>query len=51
MKAVVLERFHDPLVWREVPGPKPGTQEVVVQVRANGVCATDLKMVTGWSLR
>ena len=47
MKAMVLDRFREPVVWRDVPDPGPGAQEVVVQVRANGVCATDLKLVDG----
>ena len=47
MKARVLERFGEPLVRRGVSDPTIGSQEVLVRVRANGVCATDLKMIEG----
>lgn len=47
MKAMVLEQFHAPMTWRDVPDAKPGPQEVLIRVRANGVCATDLKMLDG----
>ncbi|MCH7746169.1 MAG: alcohol dehydrogenase catalytic domain-containing protein, partial [Chloroflexi bacterium] len=47
MKAMVLERFEERMVWRDVPDPRIGPQEVLVRVRANGVCATDLKMMEG----
>lgn len=47
MKAMVLERFGEPMSWREVPDPRPGPREVLVGVRANGVCATDLKISDG----
>jgi len=47
MKAMVLEHFEERMVWRDVPHPRIGLQEVLVRVRANGVCATDLKMIEG----
>ncbi len=47
MKAMVLERFKEPLAWRDVPDPECGLQDVVIQVRANGLCATDLKVMDG----
>lgn len=47
MKAMVLEQFRKPLVWREVPQPSCGSLEVVLRVRANGLCATDLKIIEG----
>ena len=47
MKAMVLERLGGPLVWKDVPDRRPGPTEVLVRVRANGVCATDLKIVDG----
>ena len=47
MKAMVLERFGEPLVGRDVPDPIIESHEVLVRVRANGVCATDLKMIEG----
>ncbi len=36
-----------PLAWREVADPRPGPGEVLIEVRANGVCRTDLHVVEG----
>ncbi|HVW84941.1 MAG TPA: zinc-dependent alcohol dehydrogenase family protein [Bryobacteraceae bacterium] len=36
-----------PLVWMEVPRPEPGPGEVLIRVRACGVCRTDLHVVEG----
>jgi propanol-preferring alcohol dehydrogenase len=36
-----------PLVWAERPVPEPTADEVVVRVRACGVCRTDLHVVDG----
>ena len=47
MNAMVLERFGAPLARRGVSDPVIGSQDVLVRVRANGVCATDLKMIEG----
>ncbi|MFQ5861040.1 MAG: alcohol dehydrogenase catalytic domain-containing protein [Dehalococcoidia bacterium] len=47
MKAIILERFGEPLVAGEVPTPTIGPGEVLVRVQANGLCATDLKMMDG----
>ena len=47
MRAMVLERLGRPLQEREVPAPEPGPQEVLIQVRACGVCRTDLHVVDG----
>ncbi len=47
MKAMVLSKYSEPLQWRDVPDVAPGPQEVLVQVQANGICATDLKMMDG----
>lgn len=47
MKAAVLERPHTPLVLAEVPEPDVGPQEVLVRVRACGVCHTDLHLADG----
>lgn len=47
MKAVVLEQFGKPLVWTDVPEPRLGTRQALVRSRANGLCATDLKIVDG----
>ena len=47
MYAMVLEQFGHPLGWREVPEPAIGDGEVLLRVRANGLCATDLKIAEG----
>jgi len=47
MKAFSLERYGEPLVLKEVPDPVPGEGEVVVRVRACGICGTDLKIAKG----
>ena len=47
MKAMVLEQFHAPLRWQEVPEPEIGPRDVLIKVVANGLCATDLKIADG----
>jgi len=47
MKAAVLHDFND-LRIEEVPRPRPvAVGQVVVRVRACGICATDVKAITG----
>jgi propanol-preferring alcohol dehydrogenase len=47
MQAMVLEAYHEPLRWRELPDPVPGPGEIVVRVGTCGVCRTDLHVVDG----
>jgi len=51
MKAAVLssprEVSQRPLEIREIPQPKPGPGQVLLRVRACGVCRTDLHIVEG----
>ena len=47
MYAMVLERFGGPLRWREMPEPVIGDYDVLLRARANGLCATDLKIADG----
>ncbi len=47
MHAMVLERLRAPLMMRERPVPRPGPGEVLVEVKACGVCRTDLHVVDG----
>ncbi len=47
MKAMMLETPGRPLVSREVPLPVPGPNQVLIQIRACGVCRTDLHVVDG----
>ncbi len=51
MKAVLLEKVGAPLVIREVPRPKVLRGEILLRVKACGVCHTDLHLIAGdWSL-
>jgi propanol-preferring alcohol dehydrogenase len=47
MKAMLLRDFGEPLAWEEVPEPRIGPHQALVQSQANGLCATDLKIVDG----
>jgi L-iditol 2-dehydrogenase len=46
MLAALLTDFNS-LILKEVPVPEPGMNEVVVRVKACGICATDYKAVKG----
>ena len=46
MRAALLREFGS-LEVAEVPVPEPGAGEVLVRVRACGICGTDLKIVAG----
>jgi L-iditol 2-dehydrogenase len=46
MKALVLEDYMN-LVYRDVPDPVPGQDEVLVQVRAAGICGSDVHGMDG----
>jgi threonine dehydrogenase-like Zn-dependent dehydrogenase len=46
MKALVLEDVEK-LRVREVPDPRPASNEVLIQVRAVGLCGTDLHLYRG----
>ena len=47
MMAMILVRHGGPLVERTLPVPKPGAGEVLLRVRACGVCRTDLHIHDG----
>ncbi len=47
MQAMVLESPGRPLVCLQMPIPVPGPDQVLVKVRACGVCRTDLHVVDG----
>lgn len=47
MKAMVLREFGSPLQLEELPEPGVGPAEVLVRVRACGVCGTDVKVWSG----
>ncbi len=47
MHAMQLDAPRRPLVMRELPLPAPGPGEILVEVKACGVCRTDLHVVDG----
>jgi 2-desacetyl-2-hydroxyethyl bacteriochlorophyllide A dehydrogenase len=47
MLAAAIVALHAPLELRRVPRPVPGPGEVLVRLRAAGVCHTDLHLVDG----
>ena len=47
MRAMVLSEPGTPLRESELPAPEPGAGEVLLQVRACGVCRTDLHVLDG----
>jgi alcohol dehydrogenase, propanol-preferring len=36
-----------PLVWTELPDPRPDDQQILIRIRACGVCRTDLHLIDG----
>ncbi|OAF06119.1 zinc-dependent alcohol dehydrogenase [Bradyrhizobium centrolobii] len=52
MKAALVKQFCKPLVIEDVPVPQPGPGEVLVKVKACGVCHTDLHAASGdWPVK
>jgi alcohol dehydrogenase, propanol-preferring len=52
MRAAVVRSFGKPLAIEDVPIPTPGPGEVLVRVRACGVCHTDLHAAAGdWPVK
>jgi propanol-preferring alcohol dehydrogenase len=52
MKAAVVRAFGKPLVIEDVPMPVPGPGEILVKVKACGVCHTDLHAASGdWPVK
>jgi alcohol dehydrogenase, propanol-preferring len=47
MRAMVLERAKQPLQLREVPMPRPVSEQLLVRVLVCAVCRTDLHIVDG----
>jgi propanol-preferring alcohol dehydrogenase len=47
MNAMVLDRPNQPLRHAHLPVPRPGSGEVLLQVRACGICRTDLHVAAG----
>lgn len=52
MKAAVVHQFGKPLQIEDVAVPKPGPGEILVEVKACGVCHTDLHAALGdWPVK
>ncbi|PPQ14453.1 zinc-dependent alcohol dehydrogenase, partial [Bradyrhizobium sp. AC87j1] len=52
MKAAIVKQFGKPLVIEDVPVPQPGPGEILVKVKACGVCHTDLHAASGdWPVK
>ncbi|CAD6554376.1 Alcohol dehydrogenase [Paraburkholderia kirstenboschensis] len=52
MKAAIVHEFGAPLRIEEVPVPKPGRGQILVNVKASGVCHTDLHAADGdWPVK
>ncbi|MGH8531928.1 MAG: zinc-dependent alcohol dehydrogenase family protein [Gammaproteobacteria bacterium] len=47
MRAMVLEAARQPLRAVQMPVPEPGSEQVLIRVRACGVCRTDLHVLDG----
>lgn len=47
MRAVVVSRYGGELAVMDRPIPSPGAGEVLVGVRASGLCSTDLHLLSG----
>jgi len=47
MRAMLLDAAHSPLRPADMPRPAPGPEQVLIRVRACGVCRTDLHVTDG----
>jgi hypothetical protein len=47
MKAAVVHQFGAPLSIEEVPVPEVGPGQILVNIKASGVCHTDLHAADG----
>lgn len=47
MRAMVLNRIGEKLKLQEVPIPTPGAYELLIRVKACGICRTDLHIIDG----
>ena len=50
MKALILKEYNQ-LVYEDVPMPQPGPGDVLVQVKACGICGSDVHGMDGSSGR
>ncbi|KAK9475545.1 chaperonin 10-like protein [Dipodascopsis tothii] len=50
-KAIVFEKTAGPLLYKDIPVPTPGPDEILINVKYTGVCHTDLHAWKGdWPL-
>ena len=47
MKAFVLEKYNSHLVKKNISDPICGDSDVVIKIKAAGICGTDIKIYTG----
>lgn len=47
MKAAILEQFNQDLVVKQIPIPIPKKGEILIKVKASGLCRTDLHIQAG----
>jgi len=47
MKAMVLREYNQHMSLENMEDPAPGPLEIILRVRACGICGTDLKIVSG----
>ena len=47
MKAMVLHEYNSDLLLELVEDPRPECMEIVIEVKACGMCYTDVKITTG----
>jgi len=47
MKAALCESFGKPLTLTKLPRPEPGPGDLLIRVKACGVCHSDLHLVDG----
>ena len=47
MKAMILREYHHPMKLEEIETPRIGEDEILLQVKACGICRTDLKIYRG----
>ena len=47
MKAARFHKVNHPLAVEEVPSPEPKSQEVLLKVKACGICGSDIPFPSG----
>jgi D-arabinose 1-dehydrogenase-like Zn-dependent alcohol dehydrogenase len=47
MRAAVITKFNEPWEIKKMPDPRPAAGQVLIRVRASGMCATDLHVHHG----